>query len=1211
MDLTQGIVLKVSTEGTVEVTKLTDELKKAGDAARGLGDGSKKASKDAADAFKDMAKEAGKAALEVLGLYEVFGKIKEGLRFADEVNDMKASIDALSGTTGTGAKALDYFEKSSQNVKATTMQLAGVFRDDLPLAMQRGFSPDQFQKFTVTLANFAAATGKSLDEVKGGYEALLAGKVRANNPILESLKDVPIEAAKAAGGLQLVTDAIEKTSKRGEEMGLSFDDVMAKVKDSIGLSFAKGFESAQKDAESGFNTVLKIINDPAIQKAINNIGSGIAQIMPYVARVIEGAVGVLYIAIGGVEEFFFNVAAKIAQGIGFLLEKISAGANKIGLSSLSDKLDSASSGYRGAQYMFESLGEDAHQKGQQGYTMLGSAITGYNGEAAKAADTTKKLNLHLKDNAALSEEAAKKAQKLADEYTKQTRHAEDVEAAFKKFGEIKTLDPITAKFREIDDAAAKLSTDMGRTIDDLKKAESGDSDKTRIAGYEKQIDLLKKMQEELPKVVQKQKDAVVSNIEQTKALQDYNSELSLYDSKLKSGLSGVAEPISTPVLLQLQKLQEAAAKNLVALKDANKLTPDAAEDIINTFVKAGQELVKGGRLSGEAFNKAIAVQQGLKNIFMDIFESGGKNFGSVVASMLSNFSAGWMNDMSNKASNGLLKGLDSIFGKKGTTTVKDGQEVYVPSSTTQTVIAGASALYGLYDAGQHGVGKGTNAIMGAAQGAQIGMVGGVPGAVIGAVVGALAGYLTGHDKQADYQYGIPGIDKNGTAYFGKTKNIPDALQKQIQGQVQSIFDSVWNAYVNVLLKLPGSKLPNLSAIDGKFQDNPSGHFMEHLQQWLTKTLPDSIAAEFKDSMSQVFTRSGMTQDAFTKFWEEAKGLDAQAGAKFWSDMADGISSFANAAQQFNDAKNSSLGDSFIGGKKRLSSDNDFTANLKASTQGIFDQARAMVSLTGPDRVAAFAALGNSVEQVTKSLQQYITEIAGVLKNLKSSFDSARVDHDYSRITDPNEQARFLEDQYNKIVYQIQNASGLGLNPSDVQNLSQQGLQLLNQIYSLDPTKAADEWWHQQVDTLQQFSTDALQHMKDYAESQVSTLLDELKPFKDWFLGLPTDLDAAYQKIPGAFDGFAQALDDLTTRIHNTLTTPSTPPSGGGGGAGGGGGDQTPNNTANSINGTTESVTVNVNMPNGTVIGVDDFTAHISDAVITTIQRNPRLIEASF
>lgn len=227
-------------------------------------------------------------------------------------------------------------------------------------------------------------------------------------------------------------------------------------------------------------------------------------------------------------------------------------------------------------------------------------------------------------------------------------------------------------------------------------------------------------------------------------------------------------------------------------------------------------------------------------------------------------------------------------------------------------------------------------------------------------------------------------------------------------------------------------------------------------------------------------------------------------------------------------------------------DTDFVANLKLGTESIFQQAQAMVRLTGPERAAAFKQLGLSVEQVTKSLSDYIAHIADVLKSLQSSFQQAAYQHalaaagevkDYNgniiHKDDPNARARIMEAEYGRLLSEINNASSLGLTADQVAQDTTAAMGILEQLFALDPTKAAEEWYQRQMRTLEADSTASIKALGAAARTAVDKLLAELKPFTDYVKGIPVDLKAAMDLLTGpggAFPGFAAALKGLTSVV---------------------------------------------------------------------------------
>ncbi len=539
---------------------------------------------------------------------------------------------------------------------------------------------------------------------------------------------------------------------------------------------------------------------------------------------------------------------------------------------------------------------------------------------------------------------------------------------------------------------------------------------------------------------------------------------------------------------------------------------------------------------------------------------------------------------------------------------------------------------------------------------------------IGSAVASLIGSaISGAQSRADYKYGMPAFN-NGVASIERPQNLTDATRTEMTAQLQKALNDSWNGFVNVMLKLPGSKLPSINTMGSMplysspiaenpyttgdpFQDNPSAHWEEHWNTYISDTLPREVADKFKTGMQAAFTdamsqlvRGPVTDKMktalgaqFDKFWAEASTLDSTTRLQFWNDLADGLLAFTNALKKFKAVNDAINGDKLLSvqldanGVQHQYGDSDFVTNLKAGTQGIFDQARAMVSLTGPDRVAAFKALGQSVDQVSQSLVDYINHIGEVLRNVADSFHDAIYQHNLARAgdvtdvngnvihqADPNAQARIMEDEYNQTVYRIQHAKDLGLTADDVNNLSNKAIGLLNDIYSLDPTDAANAWWQQQMQQLQSMTNDSLTGLASAASKAVDALIKDLQPFVDWFNGLPVDLNAAMALLTGpggAFPGFADALDALVQKINSIDLTPptKTPGDPGPGNPDNPSDPSDPNHGQNpnkvlSVPATPPTITVNVNGP---VFGVDDLVTAVYNGVISALQEDPYLTDSSY
>lgn len=458
-------------------------------------------------------------------------------------------------------------------------------------------------------------------------------------------------------------------------------------------------------------------------------------------------------------------------------------------------------------------------------------------------------------------------------------------------------------------------------------------------------------------------------------------------------------------------------------------------------------------------------------------------------------------------------------------------------------------------------------------------------AIAAAVASLVGSALSAQAKQDQYKFGVPQFITGGVADVTLTKNIREPEKQAMVAKLQQTLNDNWNTWVTLLLKLPGAKISNINTAfpNGSrqfIQPDPSANFMKHWDEYVANTLPKEIAAKFRDNLRVAFVdamaamvHGDVTPELrkvmgaqFDRFWTEADRLDANGRKQFWIDMADGLVAFSNATRRMANvnAALQRLDSTRIdeNGDFKEYGDSDFVSWLKAGAAGIFEQARAMVNLTGPDRVAAFKALGSSVENVTKALSEYIAHIADVLRQLRASFDDAYYQHALHRAgevrgadgeviheADRNAMARIMEAEYNRLVFRIQNASSLGLTSDEVAADTQRAIGVLNDIYMLDPTEAASAWWLQQMATLDGISRTALLDLGQKAKDAVDLLLQQVQPFVDWFNGLPIDLSKAQELLTGpggAFEGFAAALADLTKRVNETIPPSSTTPPANGG-----------------------------------------------------------------
>ncbi|HEX8851274.1 MAG TPA: hypothetical protein VF761_17240 [Gemmatimonadaceae bacterium] len=696
------------------------------------------------------------------------------------------------------------------------------------------------------------------------------------------------------------------------------------------------------------------------------------------------------------------------------------------------------------------------------------------------------------------------------------------------------------------------------------------------------------------------------------------------------GLAVTAGAVATAAAASAAVFKAELEKLLKLLDKISSWWQTFAQNMANAVGTAFDTLSRGGKLS-------------------DVFKAIGDSFRTTMIDAVQ----AWINDYTSKlafAAEGKDSNGNVIESGAGAMGSKEQKGALAKMGAAQVAQAGFSG----YAAGR-GNGQATMSAALAAFGTYA-STGNIYVAIAAAIASLIGSALSAQAKQKDYKWGMPTFGANGRVDVYANKNILDSEREMMVSKFQNAVNDNWNSWVNILLKLPGANIPNISKLVPTandpiryVQERPSANFMKHWDEYLANDLPKYIAGKFKDSLKEAFTgamesltRGPITADVkkalgaqFEKFWTEAERLDQSTRKQFWSDMADGFVAFANAARRMENVNKAlrNLGQTRFdeNGDFKISGDSDFVSWLKAGTQGIYDQARAMVNLTGPERVAAFKALGQSVEGVTKALSEYIAHIADVLRQLKQSFHDARYQMDLHRAgevrdangnviheADRNAMARIMEAEYNRLMNRINNAAALGLTADEVAADTQRAMSILNDIYMLDPTEAAYEWWLAQMAALEAASTAALQELGDLARDAVTALIESLQPFVDWFNGLPVDLAAAQALLTGpagAFAGFAEALADLTERVKETLPPGggTTPPGGGIDPPGRDDDDGVRHQNLSTGGGFTAMSSAAVvdnsggdtyNFYFGNVYGVDELQQVVTDAVQSVARNNP-------
>jgi hypothetical protein len=365
--------------------------------------------------------------------------------------------------------------------------------------------------------------------------------------------------------------------------------------------------------------------------------------------------------------------------------------------------------------------------------------------------------------------------------------------------------------------------------------------------------------------------------------------------QLTQMLSGLAFSSSSfnPLAMmneQLRKQQQISPEDFAS---AGTLVPDLATALATGVINEGLGATLGKqftdavrdywRSDGLGAKTGASMAQGFENIFLDIAQTGGKNFGRVAGEMLTTISTDFLGQIGKIISADVIgrpgdpsKGTGEVAGQFYDS---QGQNITKRSLGAQATIAGVGIAYGGYQAGlsgQSGARSGAT-LSGAASGAAIGTEilpgwGTVIGAAVGALVGAIGGAIGAAQRQSEYKFGVPTIH-DGTATFTGNKNIQAAQQEQIRNQIQEAYDSMHDQLVNVFMKVAGAAIPGRADLGGAIQPEASAHFMEHLQQWIDQTLPKAELNTFKGEAANIAVSLGMTKGKFLEIFGGLEKID--------------------------------------------------------------------------------------------------------------------------------------------------------------------------------------------------------------------------------------------------------------------------------------------------------------------------------------------------
>ncbi len=524
-------------ENTIQISVILDDrassaIEALNSKLASIGSGSRSSFASASESASGLEGAIGAIAIRAVEAVAAIVSINtavEAIKGADQIRDLAASISAVSQGTIVGSDALKFFDQAAQQTRATATQLATVFRDDLPLAISHGLSPEYFEQFTVTLAQFATAVGQNVSTIGDAFKQILGGRVTGTNPILAAIGISRQDVTQQGVYMDEIVSKIQSIAAAAPAMGVSFESVFAHIKDSLSSDFADGFNSAGASAQKGYQAILQTLDSPAIRAAVADIGSAIAEIVPLVAK---SAVLALDVALGAFE----GVKAGAHQTVA-IVDSIMAGIAdiaKVGIVGIAQgKTSPLGDTLREMASEQLDIATTSANKATAAFASMHAALDGTaTSVKSYGADLSLIIAPHIQLGAALNG--------VSNNALSEQRSIDDLIAGINKLGEVKPEDPLAAMLAEIDSQFADAQQKLERKAEDLQASLSAAfGDQSKIKAYQDAI------------------DATTANLSkmdtQTKAAAQ--STIAFYQSQIQA-LSGTADPARIAQLTQdLEKVK--------------------------------------------------------------------------------------------------------------------------------------------------------------------------------------------------------------------------------------------------------------------------------------------------------------------------------------------------------------------------------------------------------------------------------------------------------------------------------------------------------------------------------------------------------------------------------------------------------------------------------------------------------------------------------
>ncbi len=657
--------------------------------------------------------------------------------------------------------------------------------------------------------------------------------------------------------------------------------------------------------------------------------------------------------------------------------------------------------------------------------------------------------------------------------------------------------------------------------------------------------------------------------------------LTLADSE-RNALAGFANPNINPFGVNMQAGVTSILDTMNALKDVQG--PFANEDqrrqyieeMTQTYLKIGQQFIRDNVEASKKWSEGFTAP--LTGILSDLALTGGKNFGQMAGQMFNKSVSDGMGMLSDV----LGKMVIDAFGGGATVSQADYNPSQHENKTYDQYIQDQNqkqqALVGVFQGVVGALGQTIQMFQNAAKGQQTSVAGSTIsfaamgaaigteiapglGTVIGALVGALVGGIMASIANAEAKKKLPyaefGVDANGNPYVrpqstdregnnALAANFQNLSQKDVTdylNRMKSAVDDTITGFIKLFLKFPSDVLNGVTlgmaggGIDGQI-DMSNSHFLEQfsadINDFIDNVLPHEVMSRFHDETATVFERMGMTSDAFDKIWTQLDGMDPKDAMAVLNNIADALVAYSkveNYARNIGtNFANALFGGGSLGSQGQLIGPGvtPFDATVADTSANLDTLAEEVKTLPFADAAQAAADLGKGMEDLQKSLTDYLNHILDLSKQFSQSIEDdkfqAQMDATHG---DKSQQSALLEAKYKHDLDMAQNWKAYGLSPDEASDYLNRARTDAKSLYDLDPDSRR-AWYLSQLDQLNTFGTQIFQAIGNEAISATNAVLASVQPVMDWFRGLPGDasVGGAMNQLAAAATKAADALNTI-------------------------------------------------------------------------------------